>query len=325
MAKIKYYYDTESCRYERIKVTNRDIFWNLTGFIAVSLVLAVIIFFVYNTYFEPPEVAELRKENQELKYHIDLLEVDVNQAKDMLDALQDRDDKIYRVILGAEPIPENVRTAGFGGSDRYKELQGISQEELIRDNYQKLDALKKQLYIQTKSYDEIVSLAKRKEEMLSSMPAIQPVSNEDLKFLTSGYGYRIDPVLRTPRMHYGVDYSMPIGSNVYATGDGKVVKVETKFSGFGKLIEIDHGFGMKTRYAHLNAFNVRLGQQVKRGELIGDSGNTGKSTGPHLHYEVLINGQNVNPVYYMYKDLTPEEYEEILRLASTKNVAQDSY
>lgn len=325
MAKIKYYYDTESCRYERIKVTKWDIFWNALGFISVSVILAIIMVMVYLTQFESPKEAVLKKENEELKFHYELLEKDLDKAKKMLANLQERDDNIYRVMLGAEPIPENIRKAGYGGSDRYKELQGLNQEELIKENYAELDELEKQLYIQTKSYDEIVSLAKRKEEMLSSMPAIQPVSNEELTWLTSGFGYRLDPILRTPRMHNGVDYSMPIGSKVYATGDGTVTKVETKFSGKGKFIEIDHGFGMKTRYAHLNDFNVRRGQKVKRGELIGYSGNTGKSTGPHLHYEVLVNGGHVNPVYYMYKDLTPDEYEEILRLASAKNVAQDSY
>jgi len=325
MAKIKYYYDTESCRYERIKVTKWDVFWNALGFISVSVILAIIMVMVYLTQFESPKEAVLKKENEELKFHYGLLEKDLDKAKKMLANLQERDDNIYRVMLGAEPIPENIRKAGYGGSDRYKELQGLNQEELIKENYAELDELEKQLYIQTKSYDEIVSLAKRKEEMLSSMPAIQPVSNEELTWLTSGFGYRLDPILRTPRMHNGVDYSMPIGSKVYATGDGTVTKVETKFSGKGKFIEIDHGCGMKTRYAHLNDFNVRRGQKVKRGELIGYSGNTGKSTGPHLHYEVLVNGGHVNPVYYMYKDLTPDEYEEILRLASAKNVAQDSY
>lgn len=325
MAKIKYYYDTESCRYERIRVTRWDIFWNTMGFFAVALILGVGIFFALDRYFESPTQIAIKKENEELKFHQELMEKDIEEAQQMLAALQERDDNIYRVMLGAEPIPDNIRNAGFGGSDRYRELIGLGQEELIRDNYEELDALKKQLYIQTKSYDEVVKLAKDNEKKLSSMPAIQPITNEDLKWLTSGFGYRIDPIYRTRRMHPGVDYSVPIGSPVYATGDGKVVKVETRYSGYGKQIEIDHGFGFKTKYAHLNGFNVKEGQKVKRGELIGFSGNSGKSTGPHLHYEVMVNNQKTNPVYYMSKDFTAEEYEEILRLASIENMPSDSY
>ncbi len=325
MAKIKYYYDTESCRYERIRVSRWDIFWNTMGFLSVSMVLALVMLTIYTLNFESPEESLLRNENDELKFHYELIQKDLQDAQQMLASLQQRDDNIYRVMLGAEPIPTDVRSAGFGGSDRYKELTGLNQENLIRSNYEELDKLKKQLYIQTKSYDEVVSLAKRKEEMLASMPAIQPVSNEDLKWLTSGYGFRIDPILRTRRMHTGVDYSLPIGSPIYATGDGVISLIETTFGGYGKQIEIDHGFGFKTKYAHLHEFNVRKGQRVKRGELIGYSGNTGKSSGPHLHYEVMVNNQKMNPVYYMYRDLQPEEFEEILRLASIENIAQDSY
>ena len=323
MAKIKYYYDTESCRYERIKVTRWDILWNSLGFLAVSAILGLVMLLVYTVNFESPEEAHLRKENAELKFHFDLLDKDLVSLQQMLESIQDRDDNIYRVMLGAEPIPNSIRRAGFGGSDRYHELNGLSQEELIRTNYEELDILRKQMYIQTKSYDDVVGLAKRKEEMLASMPAIQPVSNKELKWLTSGFGWRIDPQLRTRRMHPGVDYSMPIGTKVYATGDGVVSRVETKFSGYGKQIVIDHGFGYKTRYAHLSGFKIRKGQRIKRGELIGYSGSTGKSTGPHLHYEVIVNGSVVNPVHYMYKDLTADDYEEILRLAAKEGMSQD--
>lgn len=325
MAKIKYYYDTESCRYERIKVSGWDIFWNSLALFLLILIAGAGIYLIADTYLESPKHLALQKENEELKFHHELLEQDIEAAQKMLNALQNRDDNLYRVMLGTEPIAENIRNAGFGGSDRYKELTGLGQEELIRSNYAELDALQKQLYIQTKSYDEVVKLAKDHEAMLSSMPAIQPVSNEDLKWLTSGFGYRVDPIYRTRRMHPGVDYSMPIGTPVYATGDGKIVKVETRYSGYGKQIEIDHGFGFKTKYAHLNGFAVRKGQNVKRGELIGYSGNTGKSTGPHLHYEVIVGGEKTNPVYYMSKDFSADEYEEILRLASIENMASDSY
>lgn len=325
MAKIKYYYDTESCRYERIKVTRWDIFWNSLGFLAVSAILGLVMLLIYTVNFESLEESQLRKENADLKFHLDLLDKDFANAQKMLGVLQERDANIYRVMLGAEPIPSSIRGAGFGGSDRYKELTGLSQEELIRSNYEELGMLKKQLYIQTKSYDEVVDLAKKKEGMLSSMPAIPPVSNKELKWLSSGFGWRIDPIYRTRRKHPGVDYSIAIGTKVYATGDGIISRVETRFSGYGKQIEIDHGFGFKTKYAHLNGFEVRKGQKVKRGELIGYSGSTGKSTGPHLHYEVMVNGTKTNPIHYMSKDLTNEDYEEILRLGSIENIPQDSY
>ncbi len=325
MARIKYYYDTESCRYERIRVTRWDIFWNAMGFISLSLVLAGIIVFILSFIYNSPKEVLLTRQLEELETHYGLLSQEMDETQAMLDVLQERDDNLYRVTFGAEAIPENVRKAGVGGVDRYKELSGLSEEDLLRESYERIDRLKRQMYIQTKSYDDIVDLAKRKEEMLASMPAIQPVSAKQLKWLTSGFGYRIDPIFRTPRFHPGVDYAMPPGSPVYATGDGVVKRVESKFSGYGKQIEIDHGFGYLTKYAHLNGFEVREGQKIKRGELIGYSGNTGKSTGPHLHYEVMLNGNKMNPVHYMYKDISPEEYEEILRLAASESIPSDSY
>lgn len=327
MAKIKYYYDTESCRYERIRVSAWDILWNTLGFLTLSLILAGAITFVYIQYFESPEEALLRKENDELRLYYDLLSKDLKDANEMLAALQDRDDNIYRVIFGVDPIPEEMRKAGVGGSNRYKELldRGLQREELIVENFKKIDQLKKQMYIQTKSYDDIVEMARNKELLLASLPAIQPVSNQELKRLSSGFGFRIDPILKTRRPHYGVDFSLEKGSPVYATGDGRVSLVKSSFTGYGKQIEIDHGFGYRTKYAHLNEFLVKHGQKVKRGELIAYSGNTGKSTAPHLHYEVHINGKPVNPVHYFYMDLEPEEYEEILRLSQIENQSFGSY
>ncbi len=327
MARIKYYYDTESCRYERIKVSVWDIILNSLGFLAVSLFLAVGIVWAYMAYFESPEEAALRKENEEMKYYYNLLGDQMEETDKMLTALQDRDDNIYRVIFGVEPVAAEIRTAGAGGSNRYKDLldKGLEREDLIVENYAKLDHLKRQMYIQTKSYDEIIELARNKENFLAALPAIQPVSNKQLKRLSSGFGYRIDPIHKVRRPHYGVDFSLPKGTPVYATGDGVIKYTRTSFSGYGKQIEIDHGFGYTTKYAHLDMFNVKKGQRVKRGDLIGFSGNTGKSTAPHLHYEVKKDGKPINPVYYFSKDLTDEEFGEILRLASIENQALGSY
>ncbi len=327
MARIKYYYDTESCRYERIRVSTWDIIWNSLGFLTVSLILALGIVFLYIKYFESPEEAILRKENAELMMYYDLLSQDLQDAEKMLSTLQDRDDNIYRVIFGVDPIPEEIRSAGTGGVNRYKDLteSNLIREELIISNHEKLDRLKKQMYIQTKSYDDIVDLAKNKEDMLASLPAIQPVSNKELRRLSSGFGYRMDPIYKTRRMHWGVDFSLEVGTPVYATGDGKIRWTRSSFGGYGKQIEIDHGFGYVTKYAHLDKFIVKKGQQVKRGDLIGYSGNSGKSTAPHLHYEVRLNGKKINPIHYFSRDLTADEYEEILRLASIENQALGSY
>ncbi|MDH5608800.1 MAG: M23 family metallopeptidase [Cyclobacteriaceae bacterium] len=327
MARIKYYYDTESCRYERIKVSSWDIVFNSLGFLTVALILSIGIFFFYIKYFESPEEALLRKENAEMQLYYDLLAQDMDEAEQMLQSLSDRDDNIYRVIFGVDPVPAEIRNAGTGGANRYKEMmdEGLEREELIIKNHQRLDKLTKQMYIQTKSYDDIIELAKNKEALLASLPAIQPVSNKELKRLSSGYGYRIDPVFKTPRMHDGVDFSIEIGSPVYATGDGSVKLVHNSISGYGRQIEIDHGFGYVTKYAHLNKQLVTKGQRVKRGDLIGYSGNSGKSTAPHLHYEVHLNGKKVDPVHYFSKDLSEEEYEEILRLSSIENQAMGSY
>ena len=327
MARIKYYYDTESCRYERIKVSTWDIIWNTLGFFTLSLILASGIVYAYIVYFESPEEAQLRKENDELHIYYELLAQDLEQVNKTISALQDRDDNIYRVIFGVEPIPDEIRRAGTGGSNTYKDLldKGLERTELVIANKERIAQLKKRMYIQTKSYDNIMSLAKSKEEMLASIPAIQPVSNKELKRLSSGFGNRMDPMLKTRRMHYGVDFSLEVGTPVYATGDGVVRYTSKGFSGYGNQIEIDHGFGYVTKYAHLDKFNVKSGQKIKRGDLIAFSGNSGKSTAPHLHYEVILNGDKIDPVNFFSMDLTASEYEEILKLSSIENQALGSY
>ncbi len=325
MAKIKYYYDTESCRYERIKVSSWDIILNLLGFLVVSSIIGLGIFFVTDHYFESPAKAALRKENDELKLYYELLEQDIEATNKMLGVLEERDDDIYRVVFGVEPVPDEIRTAGVGGANRYRELldKGLEREELILSNMQRIDKLKKQMYIQTKSYDDIMAMAKDKEALLASMPAIRPVS--DYRRLSSGFGPRMHPIYKVRKMHAGTDFSLPTGTPIYATGDGTVVFTRTKFSGYGKHIKIKHGFGYQTLYAHLSEFLVKSGQKVKRGQVIGYSGNSGGSTAPHLHYEVIVNGSKKNPVNYFYHDVTDEEYAEILRLSAQENQSFGNY
>jgi murein DD-endopeptidase MepM/ murein hydrolase activator NlpD len=326
MARIKYYYDTESCRYERIRTSKWDIFINSLAFLTVATVIATGLVYGYMVYFESPEEAQLRKENQELLMYYNLMGEDMESISKVLQGMQDRDDDIYRVIFGVNPLANEIRTGGTGGANKYRALmeKGLSREDLIVNDLQKIDVLKKRMYIQTKSYDEIVELAKNKEDFLAALPAIQPVSNEELKRLSSGFGYRIDPYLKTRRKHTGVDFSLEVGNPVHATGDGKIKYTKSSLSGYGKQVHIDHDFGFQTKYGHLDKILVKKGQWVKRGDLIGYSGNSGKSTAPHLHYEVIKNGIKVNPIHYFSRDLSAEEYEEILRLASIENQAMGS-
>jgi murein DD-endopeptidase MepM/ murein hydrolase activator NlpD len=321
MSRIKYYYDPKTCKYERYTKSNWDIVLNSLGFLSLSSILAIIFIIVFNIYFDSPKELILKKENRELKIYYDFLEEEVGKMNQMLADLQQRDDNLYRVIFETEPVDPTVRQAGIGGSDRYREIRekGLDQEEIIISLHSKIDALKRQLYVQSVSYDEVTEMALMKEEYWASIPAIQPVLNENLNLLASGYGMRLHPILKVRKMHTGVDFTAPKGTPIYATGDGVVISVKTVFGGYGKYIEIDHGFGFVTRYAHMNDFNVRRGQKVKRGDHIGSVGNTGSSTAPHIHYEVLKDGKHVNPVNYFFKDLTPEEYDKILELASKEN------
>jgi murein DD-endopeptidase MepM/ murein hydrolase activator NlpD len=321
MARIKYYYDTETCKYERYKVRTADVVLNLLGFLSVSFLIALAIVPVYNSYFRSSREADLQKQNEELLLYYNMLSKEMGRVNQMLAALQQRDDNVYRVIFEAEPIPASVRTAGVGGVNRYKEIleKGLDREELILDAHQKLDKIKKQMYIQTKSYDDIISFAKNKAQMWAAIPAIQPISNKELNRLASGFGMRIHPIYKVKKMHTGVDFSAPRGTPIYATGDGVVKVAVSNFGGYGKEVQIDHGYGYTTLYAHMEKFHVRPGQKVKRGECIGYVGSTGTSTAPHLHYEVLHNGAKVNPVHFFFNDLNPTEYEKLLELASVEN------
>lgn len=321
MARIKYYYDTETCKYERVRTRKSDVVLNALGFLSLTVMLAVGLLILYDNYFESPKELILKNEVRELEFYYDKLNKDVELLSQILDNIEQRDDNIYRVVLGAEPIEKSVRDAGIGGADRYADIRkkSIGHSDLVIALHERVDKLRRKLYIESKSQDEVVHLAEKKEKLYASIPAIQPVSNKQLIALASGFGLRIHPVYKVKKMHNGIDFAASIGTPVYATADGSVTKVEVRFSGYGKMVEIDHGFGYRTRYAHMHDFAVRKGQHVKRGDLIGYVGNTGLSTAPHLHYEVFINDQRVDPVHYFFNDLTAAEYEKILELASAEN------
>lgn len=323
MARIKYYYDTETCKYERVRTTTGDIVLNIVGIFAITLGLALGMMVLYINYFESPKELMQRNEITEMKYYYGNLKREVDKLNVIVADMEHRDDNIYRVVLGAEPIESTIREAGVGGMDRYAEIKdkAILNEDLIVNLHESVDKLRRKVYIESKSHDEIVQLAENKAKLYAAIPAIQPVANKELIALASGFGMRVHPVYKVKKMHAGIDFAAVIGTPIYATADGVVDVLQVSFSGYGKMIEIDHGFGYRTRYAHMHGFAVHNGQRVKRGELIGYVGDTGLSTAPHLHYEVMINRQQVNPVHYFFNDLNATEYEKIIELASIENQA----
>jgi murein DD-endopeptidase MepM/ murein hydrolase activator NlpD len=321
MARIKYYYDTETCKYERIKTTTGDIILNALGIFSLTLAMAAGILLISSSYFESPKELILKNEVKEMEFYYDNLLQEVTKLQHQLVNMEYRDDNIYRVVLGAEPIDKSIREAGIGGIDRYEDVRekNIIHEEIIVNLSESVDNLRRKVYVESKSQDEVVELAESKEKLFAAIPAIQPVANKQLIALASGFGLRIHPIYKVKKMHTGIDFAAAIGTPIYATADGTIDKVDISFSGYGKVIEIDHGFGYRTRYAHMHGFAIRHGQKVKRGDLIGYVGDTGLSTAPHLHYEVFVNGVHANPVHYFFNDLNPAEYEKIIELASIEN------
>ena len=323
MSKIKYYYDTKTLSYKPIESTGIDKFKKFIVYLTSSAILAFFTLLIFFQYFDSPKEKRLKGEINHLLSQYEIINNDLEKIELVLDDIQNRDDNIYRTIFEADPIPTSIRKQGFGGVNRYKKLSGYSNSDLIINTSKKIDQLTKQLYLQSKSFDEIIELAKNKSKMLASIPAIQPVANKDLKRMTSGYGYRIHPIYKTRKMHYGMDYSAKVGTEIYATGDGVISKVKRSKRGYGNYVKINHGFGYETLYAHMSKYIVKKGQKVKRGEVIGYVGNTGISTAPHLHYEVRKDNKKINPVNFYFNDLTPDEYEKMLELASQPNQSFD--
>ncbi|NOR74839.1 MAG: peptidoglycan DD-metalloendopeptidase family protein [Draconibacterium sp.] len=323
MAKKKYKFNPDTLSYERVGISFKEKSTKVLAYFSSSLALALIIAVLVINAYETPKTKTLRRENQRLLTQYELMNKELDKVGNVLDELQQRDDNIYRVIFEAEPIPSSVRKAGFGGVNKYSHLESMDNSQLVVATAKKLDKISKEAYIQSKSYDDVLNLALNKEKMLAAFPAIQPIANKDLKKTASGWGYRIHPILKVRKMHFGMDFSAPTGTPVYATGDGKILEIKgskRNRSGFGLELIIDHGYGYKTLYAHLNAFNVKRGQKVKRGDIVAFVGNTGGSTAPHLHYEVHKNGKKVNPAYYYYKDLTPQEYDKMIAIST--NIGQ---
>ncbi len=315
MRKVYYIYNPRTQTYDRIYPTVRQRALSILRRLFVGMGLGAGSFIVLLIIFGSPSEKELRVENSRLQAQYNVLSRRLDQALGVLQDVQQRDDNLYRVIFMADPISEAIRKAGYGGTNRYETLMDMANADLVVNTTQKMDLLDKQLYIQSKSFDEVVNLCKSHDEMLKCIPAIQPVSNKDLRQTASGYGTRIDPIYGTTKFHSGMDFSAHQGTPVYATGDGVVTKVGWE-TGYGNTVEINHGFGYKTRYAHLLDYKAKVGQKVVRGEVVGRVGSTGRSTGPHLHYEVMVKGQFVNPINYYFMDLSAEDYDRMIQIAA---------
>ncbi|MBN2174900.1 MAG: M23 family metallopeptidase [Bacteroidales bacterium] len=323
MPKRNYKFNKRTLQFEEVKITIKTRLLKALSVIATGMVFATAVIFLAYTFLDSPKEKMQKREIAQLKMQYKLM----NEKLDMMDKalvdMADRDDNIYRVIFEAEPVPTAVRKAGFGGTDRYDKLEGYKNSEIIIETAQKLDRIHSQLVVQSKSFDEVYDMARNKSQMLACIPAIQPVSNKDLKRLSSYYGYRTDPIYKVKKFHPGIDFSAPTGTEIYATGDGVVSEIVHSRRGYGNRLTIDHDYGYETMYAHIHEFKVRKGQKVKRGQLIATVGNTGKSTAPHLHYEIRKNGNRVDPIYFFFNDLTPEEYEKVLDLSTRPSQSMD--
>jgi len=325
MTKVKYYYDSETLSYRKIKTKKGrrlGIFvLSLLGMILSGFLLLLI--YINLPYVETPKEKALKRELANMELQFNILNRKMIEAETVLSEVANRDNNLYRVYFEADPIPAEQRQAGFGGINRYKDLEGFDNSKLIIAASKRLDILTKQIVVQSKSLDEIAHLAEEKEQLLMAIPAIQPVKNENLTRVASGFGRRTDPFTKTGKFHFGMDFTAPRGTPVYASGDGKVARADNTASGYGRHIRIDHGYGYESLYAHLYKYNVRRGQTVKRGDLIGFVGSSGRSEAPHLHYEIFKDGVRINPINFYYGNLTPEEFSVMLKKSQEENQSLD--
>lgn len=319
MAKIEYRLNPETLEYEPVRIGLRKQIKQVLPQFLISLPIAILVFAIANKFIDSPVERELAQEKKDYYLKYQLLEKELNNAFAELQQIQVKDNNVYRSIFDAKKLSSDIRQAGFGGSDRYTDLKNLPGSEMLISANRKLDILTQQLVVQSKSFDEIVELVKNKEKMLASVPAIRPISNKDLTRFGSPFGMRRHPILGISRMHKGIDLTAPRGTKVYASGDGVVTRADAKSKGYGYHIRINHGFGYLTLYAHLSKILVQPGQKVKRGDVIGLVGNTGLSKGPHLHYEVHINGKPVNPINFYFNDLSDEDYEKLTNASTSSD------
>jgi hypothetical protein len=327
MRREKFFYNKQTLQYEKIKLTVKEKLTRVFGFASAIFVSSLILTALGWKVFPSPQEEIYLQEIDQLKNHLGLMESDFDLLSKELVNIQERDKWVHRMVLEMDPIDENIWEGGIGGSERYGELQNFSRSgDLMAQLSQKVDKLKRQMVIQSKSFDEIEEMAKDKETMLSSIPSIKPVRSDKLNRgveLLSGFGYRLHPIHKIVKMHAGIDFSAPQGTPIQATGDGVVVEVDNKKSGYGLHVIIDHGFGYQTLYGHMSSADVKVGQKIKKGHKIGKVGSSGTSTAPHCHYEVHYKGKPVNPIDYVLDGLTPKEYQELVRLSELDNQSFD--
>jgi murein DD-endopeptidase MepM/ murein hydrolase activator NlpD len=324
MSKVKYKFNKKSLTFDRVQTTMRKRLLYFFSHLSTGVVFAAVVLVIAYNFLDSPKEKSQKREIDQMKLQYQILNDQLDKVTKILADLQDRDDNIYRVIFESEPVPSAIRSAGIGGIDRFESLKGYSNSDLIIETEKKMDRILGKLYVQSKSFDEVFDLAKNKERMLVSIPAIQPVNNKDLKRIGSYFGSRMDPFYKVRKFHEGMDFSATVGTEVYATGNGTVtVAGRDVAGGYGNEIRIDHGYNYQTGYAHLSRIFVKPGQKILRGQIIGYVGNTGKSTSPHLHYEVRKNGVPVNPIYFFFNDLTPEQFQMMLELSAQPSQTMD--
>lgn len=323
MKKIKYYYNTNTLRYEKLESPLRVKLLRIFGFIAAALVTAALISYFAFQFVGSPNEKLLRMQNAGLRDDYRDLDDQLEELEKQLKELEKRDNNVYRAIFEANPIPDSARAKELEMEQEIRTVTGMNYNQLYASTVQTINALKSRIKAQQSSYKEIDDLIRNKEQLLAHTPAIQPVSNQDISRIASGFGYRIDPVYKTPKMHAGLDFAAPQGTPIYATANGTVSLAGNAGNGYGNHVIINHGYGYETLYGHMVRVKARVGQQVKRGEVIGWVGSTGKSTGPHCHYEVHKNGNKIDPVYFFYNDLTPEQFDRLLKQAAASNQSFD--
>ncbi len=325
MSKVKYYYDSDTLSYRKIEQKKGRKFGIAALGVVGTFLAGFVLLLIYLNIpqLETPKEKAYRRELENMQFQYDLMNKRLSRDEEILAEIAERDDNIYRLYFGANPIPEELRNAGFGGVNRYKNLEGYDNSNMIIESSERIDKLTKQIVVQSKSLDKIAELAEQKEELLATIPAIQPIQNSDLKRMASGYGWRSDPFTKARKFHYGMDFSAATGTPVYASGTGVVTRADANSTGYGRHIRIDHGFNYVSLYAHLSKYNVKKGQKVNRGDVIGYVGSTGRSVAPHLHYEIFKDGVKINPRNFYYGSLTPEEFAEILKASNLINESLD--
>jgi murein DD-endopeptidase MepM/ murein hydrolase activator NlpD len=323
LKKVKYFYNTHTLRYEKLEVPLRVKLLRVFGFIATSVVTAGLIVWFGFRYIGSPNERILRERLEDYELSYSLMDQRVKELQKQMADLEKRDNEVYRAIFEANPIPDSARAKEIEKDKEIRYVQRLGDNELINGLVTQLNQLTTRVDFQSKSFGEIDEMIRNKEKLLASIPAIQPISNKDLNRIASGFGTRIDPVYKVTKFHAGLDFTAPQGTPIYATADGRIKEANYNETGYGNHVVINHGYGYETLYGHMVRIKTRGGQSVKRGEIIGWVGSTGKSTGPHCHYEVHKNGQAVDPVYYFYNDLSPAQFERILKLAKASNQSFD--